>query len=137
MDRIRRHTKRVLTDVAGYLLLVAALLTGWLPGPGGIPLALAGLGLLSIHNVWAKRLRQTLFAHSGRIISRIIIDNIWLQRLYDALVIVLAATAGMLLWQHGDHWQVVSAGIGLIGLALGLSLANRKRFERLKLRIKR
>ncbi len=37
------------------MLLAAA--TGWLPGPGGIPLALVGLAVLSTEFEWARRLR--------------------------------------------------------------------------------
>jgi putative transmembrane protein PGPGW len=37
------------------LLLIAAPLTGWLPGPGGIPLFIAGLAVLASEFEWAQR----------------------------------------------------------------------------------
>jgi hypothetical protein len=35
--------------------MVLAILLGWLPGPGGIPLFLVGLSLLAINHEWAKK----------------------------------------------------------------------------------
>ena len=42
--------------VVGGLLIIAAPLTGWLPGPGGIPLFIAGLAVLASEFEWAQRL---------------------------------------------------------------------------------
>lgn len=47
---------RVAVAVVGTLLIVLAGLTGWLPGPGGIPLAIAGLAVLASEFEWAQRL---------------------------------------------------------------------------------
>ncbi|MDA8439624.1 MAG: PGPGW domain-containing protein [Propionibacterium sp.] len=59
--RIRRNPYslfwyRVAVGGLGLLLMVAAALTGWLPGPGGIPLFLLGLAVWSSEFAWAKRL---------------------------------------------------------------------------------
>lgn len=56
MSKVKKASKRIAIDIAGYTLLIMSGLVGWLPGPGGIPLFLGGLGLLSINNSWAKRL---------------------------------------------------------------------------------
>lgn len=40
----------------GALFIVLAALTGWLPGPGGIPLALVGLAILASEFHWASRI---------------------------------------------------------------------------------
>jgi Putative transmembrane protein (PGPGW) len=42
--------------VLGGALVVLSVLTGWLPGPGGIPLFLAGLAVLASEFAWARRL---------------------------------------------------------------------------------
>lgn len=42
--------------VVGVLLLLASAATGWLPGPGGIPLAVLGLVVLASEYPWAQRL---------------------------------------------------------------------------------
>ncbi len=49
---------RVAVGIAGLLLLCLGLVTGPLPGPGGIPLVLLGLAIWSSEFEWAYRLRQ-------------------------------------------------------------------------------
>nr|WP_272954601.1 PGPGW domain-containing protein [Kribbella sandramycini] len=45
-----------MVGVVGGVLIIAAPLTGWLPGPGGIPLFIAGLAILASEFEWAQRL---------------------------------------------------------------------------------
>lgn len=59
--RIRRDPRklffyRIGVGVAGLLLMVAAIITGPLPGPGGIPLFLLGLAVWSSEFEWAQNL---------------------------------------------------------------------------------
>lgn len=49
---------RVVVGFAGLLLICLGLVTGPLPGPGGIPLVLLGLAIWSSEFEWAYRLRQ-------------------------------------------------------------------------------
>lgn len=49
---------RVGVGIAGLLLLCLGVVTGPLPGPGGIPLVLLGLAIWSSEFEWAYRLRQ-------------------------------------------------------------------------------
>ena len=58
--------RRALAIVGGFLLLAAGVLLLILPGPG-IPLVVAGLGLLSLEFRWALRLRLSLVHHTKRI----------------------------------------------------------------------
>lgn len=131
MDFVKRHAKRVAIDAAGYLLLVAAVATGWLPGPGGIPLALAGLGLLSINNAWAKRLRAYLLSNGGKVVQFLFPDQPVVQWLYDLLALVLLALTGALTWRHAAIWQLSLAVVAFF-LALFIALMNRDRLARLK-----
>ena len=123
--------KRILTDTAGYLLIVAALLTGWLPGPGGIPLALAGLGLLSINNKWARNLREWLMKHGGELTTVLFPSNPIIQWLYDILVVLLIIVTGVLEARHAAVWQM-SLGVAAFFLALFIALMNRDRLARVK-----
>jgi Putative transmembrane protein (PGPGW) len=50
----RNFVRRVLFTILGVLLIIAALLIGWLPGPGGIFLAIAGLWVLAQEYDWAE-----------------------------------------------------------------------------------
>jgi len=54
----RLRIYRVGVAVAGLLLICLGLLTGPLPGPGGIPLVLLGLAIWSSEFEWAYKLRQ-------------------------------------------------------------------------------
>lgn len=47
---------RLAVGVVGALFILLAVATGWLPGPGGIPLAIAGLAVLASEFEWAQRL---------------------------------------------------------------------------------
>jgi hypothetical protein len=49
--------------VVGSLLILAAAATGWLPGPGGIPLFLIGIAVLATEFVWAERIRDWVLVY--------------------------------------------------------------------------
>lgn len=56
--RVPRHIRKPIVIVIGFLFVVAAGLTGWIPGPGGIPLFLIGIAILATEYEWAERLRD-------------------------------------------------------------------------------
>lgn len=131
MHFIKHHGKRIAIDGAGYLLIIAAALTGWLPGPGGIPLFIAGLGLLSINNEWARRLRDYLLQNGGKIVKVIFPVNPVVQWLYDIVVVLLWIVVALLAWRHAAIWQI-SLAIALFFAALAIALLNRDRLNRLR-----
>lgn len=130
MKWVRRHLRRIGTDAAGYLLLLAALLTGWLPGPGGIPLALAGLWLLSMYNPWARRLRRYVVGYGGGFVSKLVFGSKLLRTIYDIAILLLLSSAAVLFWRHGAHWQVALGSV-LVGVAIGLGFLGWQRYSRL------
>lgn len=73
--------------VVGLIFIIAAGLTGWLPGPGGIPLFLIGIAILATEFEWAERIRDYAlqfiknFAHWYKI-----------NRVIGTLVLVLCAS---------------------------------------------
>lgn len=131
MNRLKHHGKRIVTDVAGYGLIMLSLATGWLPGPGGIPLLVAGLGLLSINNAWAERLRTYLLNHGGRLVSILFPPNPLIQWLYDGLVALLLIMVTVLVYCHQAVWQISLAIAGFF-IALAIAFLNRGRYERFK-----
>ena len=131
MKQLNRHSKRIATDAAGYGLILLSLAVGWLPGPGGIPLLVAGLGLLSINNSWAERLRTHLLNHGGKLMVLVFPPNRLVQWLYDGVVVLLLATVTVLLYRHRAVWQV-SLGIAGFFIALAIAFLNRGRYERFK-----
>ena len=58
--------RRALVVVGGFALLAAGGALMVLPGPG-IPLVVAGLGLLSLEFEWARRLRVYVVGHAKRV----------------------------------------------------------------------
>jgi len=131
MDYLRRNIKRIATDAAGYVLIVLAILTGWLPGPGGIPLALLGLGLLSIHNAWAMRLRQYLLKNGGKVVEILFPRKVWVEWFYDVLVVALFVLCIVLEARHAAIWQI-SLGIFAFFFAGFIALMNRDRLNRFR-----
>ncbi|HSH55691.1 MAG TPA: PGPGW domain-containing protein [Candidatus Limnocylindrales bacterium] len=123
--------KRIGTDAAGYVLIVLGIAFSPLPGPGGLPLVLAGLGLLSIHNEWARRLRERLLDHGGKIVEKLFPNNPTVQWLYDAVVGMLLVLVAVLAWRHAAIWQITLASF-LFFIALLIAGLNRDRATRLK-----
>lgn len=128
--------KRILTDIAGYGLIVLGILSGPIPGPGGIPIVLAGLGLLSINNEWARRIRDYLLEHGGNLVKKLFPDTPVVQWLYDALVILLLALVAALAWRYAAIWQI-SLAICLFFLALLVAGMNRDRATQIKAKLRR
>jgi len=56
--RVPRRIRRPIAIVVGFLFVIAAGLTGWVPGPGGIPLFLIGVAILATEYAWAERFRD-------------------------------------------------------------------------------
>lgn len=133
---MKRNLKRILTDAAGYFLIVAAIATGWLPGPGGIPLAIAGLGLLSINNEWARRLRDYLLKNGGKVVQFLFPNNPVVQWLYDIAVALLLVLTAALAWRHAAIWQI-SLAVFAFFIACFIALMNRDRLNSLRNRNKK
>ncbi len=123
--------KRIGTDAAGYGLILLGIASGWLPGPGGIPLILGGLGLLSIHNEWARRLRDWLLAHGGKFIEKLFPKHPYVQAMYDLIALILFAIVAWLSWHHAAVWQI-SLAIALFCIAVVIAGMNRDRFTAAK-----
>lgn len=116
--------------------MLSALLTGWIPGPGGIPLALAGLALLAVHNSWAQRLHSYVLDRGSALSKLVFLENKPLQLAYDIMVSALLIIVALLALEHGAIWQV-GLGAVLFCLAVFIGLMNRSRYDRLKAKLKR
>jgi len=136
MQKARHWLKVFIFDLLGVLCIIAAGLTGWLPGPGGIPLFLIGLGLLAVHHEWARRYIDRFRDYVDRATDLVFVDNPRIQLGFDILAPLLAATGAALLVHHGAVWMV-SLGIVLVFLALSVFLGNRNRYKQLKQKLKR
>ncbi len=132
---LHQKVKRIGVDIAGYLLILAAGLTGWLPGPGGIPLFIAGLSLLSINNKWAKELREYVLKHGGKIVQIIFPKHPIAQWAYDIVAFTLFGVSLYAGWQHDALWQVSLAASAFF-VATFIALMNRERLANMRRRRK-
>lgn len=128
--------KRISTDIAGYALILLGIASGWLPGPGGIPLVLAGLSLLSIHNEWAERLRNYIIKNGSDFLRKLFPQIPVVEAAYDVLCVGMLGIAIWLILRHAALWQYSLAAI-LIAVAILIACFNRERYQRLKNKIKK
>lgn len=135
MKRIIRFWKIIVIDTIGVALMILALLTGWLPGPGGIPLFIIGLSLLAIHHDWAQRYIDLLRKYADRLGDFIFINKPWLQRTYDVTATIGLIMGAGLLFRHSAVWMV-SLGIFLTFFSVTFLLGNRGRWANLKTKLK-
>ena len=76
MDKLKRNWKKVpdtprraLVFVGGVLLIIAAPLIGWVPGPGGMIVFLLGIAVLASEFSWAERLKNMLLDFGKQLIA--------------------------------------------------------------------
>jgi len=123
-----RILKIIATDIAGVCLIILAALTGWLPGPGGIPLFLAGLGLLSINHEWARRLLKHVKTHGVRFINAFFREHRLWMLAYDIFAVLLVGFGIIVLAMVTGRVVHVIAISGIF-MGAGLFLGNRKRLH--------
>lgn len=114
--------------------MIGALLTGWLPGPGGIPLFIIGLSLLAINHEWAERYIDLLREYADKISDVIFVPK--LRVFFDVLAVVLCVAAVSLLTLRPDFWAL-PLGAFLGGMTLLTFFGNRDRWARLKRKLLR
>lgn len=118
--------KRILVDVAGFGLIILSLLIGWLPGPGGIPIFLAGLGLLSINNKWAKDLIDYIEKNRQKFEAKYLTNDPKVARIVDTLCIILIIISIIAFTQiNNKYLRYASIGPGGFGLILLILNQNR------------
>lgn len=131
MHRFKKFIKRFGTDAAGYGLILLGLTLGWLPGPGGIPLVLAGLGLLSVHNHWARRILLYIQENGMKIMNYLFPDNAAARIAHDFIALGLVIGASYLvIFQRSPI--AVGIAVSFCALAIVDFLYNRDRLNRFK-----
>jgi hypothetical protein len=131
----RSRTKRITVDILGVLCIIAAGLTGWLPGPGGIPLLILGLSLLATNHEWAENLLNNVKQKGMSIGDKIFRDSREAQIAIDIIGVLAIATAVYLFMEISGN-IIYAAVLSLVVAAITLLLGNRKRYQRLKSRFK-
>lgn len=128
--------KKIAIDTLGVLLIIASVLFGWLPGPGGVPLLIAGLSLLATNHEWARKLLDRVKETGVRIIDIIFNDHPVVAFMIDiTAAVLLVFTAVLIGQQRGGIFTTIAVMAGFIGV--GLLLGNRKRINKLNQFVKR
>lgn len=130
------RAKHFVFDFVGVLLIIISPLLGWLPGPGGIPLFLAGLGFLSVHHDWAKQAIKYVKKNGLKLNEQIFRKHPLLEALYDIASVGLLIGGFYLITIYTRNITLTIAVL-LIFTALTLFLGNRKRLERLNRSLKK
>ncbi|MFO0920093.1 MAG: PGPGW domain-containing protein [Candidatus Saccharimonadales bacterium] len=130
MKSVREKAKTILIDIAGVFLIILSGLTGWLPGPGGIPLLIAGLGLLSINHDWAQRWLEFIKEHGLKVTDKLFNGSRKTAIFVDVIGIVVLSIAVIIVFIFTQN-IAKSAAIWLVIVATVLLLGNRGRFKKI------
>lgn len=136
MKKERSRSKRIGIDILGYAALIGSALTGWLPGPGGIPLLILGLSLLATNHEWAERWLQSIKTRSGTLGDDILGIHPYMKYVVDIVAIVLIALAALVFTQISSG-ILRSTSISLVVMGTLLLMYNQKRIHRLKNKVKK
>ncbi len=128
--------KRILIDIAGFGLMILAPFLGWLPGPGGIPLFLAGLGLVSINHAWARKLLKDFDVRRVALTNRYLMAG-WLFSITLDLVCLTLIGIGIYIAFTADQLYVRAVALGVCSFALIVILSNQKRLDRIFAKFKK
>ena len=124
--------RKPFTFALGLVLICVAPLVGWIPGPGGIAVFLAGIAVLASEFDWAENLKAFFLQTVPKEIK-----NRWRptprwQTTFDTTAVLLLL--GAVVAPYYNWWApVLSLGIG----GICLFLFNRERLARLKARLRR
>lgn len=110
-------------------MLIGAVLFGWLPGPGGVPLLLGGLGLLSINHEWARKLLHEVKNKGTSLYDMFFPDNLFVKWFYDIIGVGIAAAAIYVISLETRNF-IQTIAIAVIFVSVGLLATNRKRLEK-------
>lgn len=127
---MKRYAKIIILDTLAIFCFIGVILFGWLPGPGGIPLFIAGLGLLAVNHDWAERWLETA-RHKGKSFKKILFPDVkWIRHSYDVVTISLTLFATWLFFTTKNRF-VTGACLGVVFFSLFIFLVNRGRFDKL------
>lgn len=121
------HWLKVLaTDALGVLLLLLVPVIGPLPGPGGIPLLIAGFGLLAINHDWADGAVLYVQKHSESLRKVVFPDITWAKWSWDLFALFLLL-GGTWLNFNAENWFLKGISIGIMASSTTVFMLNRDR----------
>ena len=128
--------KVLATDTLGVLLLLLVPFLGPLPGPGGIPLIIAGFGLLAVNHDWADNAIVYVKRHSESLRAVVFPNIMWVKWSWDLLSILLLSF-GTYLNFTAEHWLIRGISIGIMAGSTTIFMLNRGRINWLDKQLRR
>lgn len=139
LDKMHKeHTLpyKIAVDVLGVLLIVLSCLVGWLPGPGGLPIFLAGLALLAKNHSWAKNLLTTVKTRGAKILKTFFKNHPVLVIIYDIVAILIVIL--VLVWFYKtESFKWLAPILMILSAALVIILGNRNRYSAIKRKLEK
>lgn len=120
--------KVILTDAAGIGCLLLVPLLGPVPGPGGIPLIIAGFGFLAVNHDWADDAIVYVKKHSDNLRKIIFPDRTYIKWAWDVFSLSLFFL-GLYFNLTSDWWILKATSIGIMATASTLFVMNRGRID--------
>ncbi len=130
MEKFKKYGKIILFDTLAVICFIGVVLFGWLPGPGGVPLFLLGLGLLAVNHDWAERWLETAKHKGVTFKKKLFPDNQLIRYAYDIATLSLVAL-GIYVFITNDNRFIESASILVVCFSLFVFLLNRDRFDKI------
>lgn len=128
--------KVIITDLAGIGCLILVPFLGPLPGPGGIPLILAGFGFLAVNHDWADDAIHFVKKHSENLLSYFFPDKTLIKWAWDIFA-VSVLVGGVLLNIYAEWWILKGLSYGIMAGSSTIFMMNRGRLDWLDKQLRR
>jgi hypothetical protein len=128
--------KVIATDLAGVGCLMLLPFLGPLPGPGGIPLLLAGFGFLAVNHDWADNAIHYIKKHSESLQSVIFPDKTGVKWFWDIFALLLFL-GGLWLNLTAEFWLLKGMSYGIMASSTTIFMLNRSRLTWLDKQLRR
>ncbi len=135
LHKERPLPKKIGIDILGVLLIISSGLVGWIPGPGGIPLFLAGLALLASNHEWAEKLMGNLSNHGNKLSELIFSEKPATQLLFDIISLSLFLLSCYII-STSESVFIKGVFSGLMFTSIWLFIGNRKRLQKISKQLK-
>jgi flagellar biosynthesis component FlhA len=71
MNWMMKHGMKIARIVAGVAIILIGMGLGFIPGIPGFPLVFAGLAILAVDFVWARRLKHRLQDEAKKVVDKV------------------------------------------------------------------
>lgn len=131
----RSFIKRLAIDAAGFGLIVLSPFLGTLPGPGGIPIFLAGVAILSRNYDWAENLLKDFEKKRLEFVDKYLVGNRRISLVIDGICLLMIIL-GIFLVIKADSFILKGISVGLLSLSVFIIVSNQRRIDRFLRKLK-